>query len=54
MKSLSATKSNSPLSIADGALNPELDVGEVNANVLPLISAADCIGLSAFTMISIS
>ena len=32
MKSLSATKSNSPLSIADGALNPELDKVEINGN----------------------
>ena len=54
VKSLSAIKSNSPFKIADGALNPELEVGEVKAKVLPLISEGDCMALSAFTIISIS
>ncbi len=54
VKSLSAIKSNSPFRIAEGALNPELEVGEVKASVLPLISDGDWIGLSSFTMISIS
>ena len=41
LKSLSAIKSNSPFKIAEGALNPELEVGDVKANVLPLISEGD-------------
>ena len=41
LKSLSAIKSNSPFKIADGALNPEFEVGEVNASVRPLISLGD-------------
>ena len=53
-KSVSATSPNSDLRIAEGALNPEFDVGEVNASDRPLRSAGEEIGLSAGTMISIS
>ena len=43
MKSCSAIRPNSPFRIADGALKPEFEVGEVKAIVLPLISDGDCI-----------
>ena len=45
---------NSDFSSADGALLPELEVGEVKVRVLPLISAGVMMSLSAGTMISIS
>ena len=41
-------------SSADGALNPEFEVGAVKASFLPLMSAGVLIALSAGTMISIS
>ena len=47
MKSLFASSPNSPLRIADGALNPELDVLDVNVTFLPFKSAGELIGLSA-------
>ena len=39
VKSRSGNMSNSPFKMADGALKPELEVGEVKASCLPLISA---------------
>lgn len=39
------TRPNSPLRIADGALKPEFEVGDVKASVRPLRSAGDFIGL---------
>ena len=53
-KSLSASSPNSDLSMAEGALNPEFEVGEVNASDPPFRSAGEPMGLSAGTMISIS
>src|SRR5262249_59213698 len=54
VKSRLASRLKSAFKIADGALNPEFEVGEVNATFLPLRSAGVLIGLSAGTMSSIS
>ena len=54
VKSSSAIRPNYALRIAEGALKPEFEVGEVNTSFLPLISPGDCKPLSAGTMISIS